>query len=107
MKKTILKIKLALSIPATNGYVAKTIGTAPRKPTQETNNLLRLFILKEERLIKTLSGRATKIKKAEINNPIPMIGNMPEGFTNNPKVKNKTICINHVKPSNALMIVFL
>lgn len=34
-KNTMLKIILALSIPASNGYVAKTIGTAPRNPTQE------------------------------------------------------------------------
>src|SRR5690606_34851094 len=74
IKKTILKIMFAFSIPAKSGYVAKTMGTAPLSPTHEIYKRRLIFILKKARLIKTLSGRATSIKNKEMIIPIPITG---------------------------------
>src|SRR5580765_7969662 len=84
IKKTKLKMRSAFGICASNGYVAKTIGTLPRSPTHDTNNLLRVLDLKNEREINTPIGLATKIKNALIIKPIPSKGKIREGNTNNP-----------------------
>jgi hypothetical protein len=66
-----LKISPDLSIPASNGYVAKTIGTAPLRPTQETKCLVLFEILLKgisER--KTAKGRDIIISEKATNNPI-------------------------------------
>src|SRR5690606_23929462 len=73
-KNTILKIISAFSMPASNGYVAKTMGTAPRNPTQEIYNRLLAFILNGSKLRSTLKGLATTIKNKEISKPTPIMG---------------------------------
>ena len=72
-------MRSAFSKPATIGKVAKTIGTAPRKPTQEIKTLLLNFTLKKAKLIKTLSGRATKIKNKAIAKPVKITGEFIAG----------------------------
>jgi len=52
-----------LSIPSNNGYVAKTIGTAPRNPTQEIYNFLLRFILKKNKAYKNTQGAGDKYQK--------------------------------------------
>src|SRR5690606_39442900 len=61
-KKTILNISLAWGTPAASGRMAKMIGTAPRKPTQETKVLsLSVILEKGSRVAKTLMGRVNNI----------------------------------------------
>ena len=51
MKNTILNIKSAYFTPASIGKVARTIGTAPRKPTHETNVFSFNDVFENKRLI--------------------------------------------------------
>jgi hypothetical protein len=70
IKNTRLKIIGALETPASKGYVAKTMGAAPRSPTHERNNFfLKLSSFANDREIKTASGLAMKIKKTEMRRP--------------------------------------
>src|SRR5690606_41898391 len=48
-KNTILKMRLECGTPAANGSMAKMIGTAPRRPTQETKTLSLKCILEKDR----------------------------------------------------------
>src|SRR5690625_874819 len=99
MKKTILNMKFELLILATKGYVAKTIGTAPLRPTQEIYNRRRNFIRKNSRLRNTAIGRPAIIKNPDINSPIPITEYTSDGLTSNPKVMKSKICINQAEPS--------
>ena len=56
----------APSIPAITGKIARVIGTAPRKPTQEIKPISRSLNLKGFTLLYTAIGRAIKIIKAAI-----------------------------------------
>ena len=71
IKKTRLKIILAFPTPAVRGYIASTIGTAPLRPTHETNSFLRNSSLKNASEINTLKGLATNINNDETRIPIP------------------------------------
>ena len=67
-KKTMLNICPAPGISDTTGYVAKMMGTAPRRPTHETNDLERVVMaLNGASERKTLRGRPTAIMKMPIS----------------------------------------
>jgi hypothetical protein len=55
--------------------------------------------MKKERAVKTAMGRATNIKKPEINKPVPISGTIRDGNTSKPNVRKRIICINHACPS--------
>ena len=108
MKKTMLKMSVLPSRPATTGQRANRIGPAPLRPTQETNSLaLGVIFLKGRRHRKTLAGRATIIIKA----PMIMAGRaMPpnsEGLARRPSIRNISNCISQVIPLKKLRISFL
>lgn len=66
-----LKISPDLSIPASKGYVAKTIGTAPLSPTHEIKCFdLFEMLLKGINERKTANGRENKINEKAIIKPI-------------------------------------
>src|SRR5690554_1452456 len=95
-----LKISRACGTSATNGNIAKIIGTAPLKPTQDTKILSFLSIfLKGSRHKNTVSGRETNIIKKLMISPGIRISSNSEGFTSKPNVKNKINCDNQAKPS--------
>ncbi len=94
-------------MPAKSGKVAKTMGTAPLKPTHDKNAFSELGILKKLRLVNTLMGRATRIKNKEIRSPMPITFKSSEADTRSPRLKNKIICISQAKPSNTFKTVRL
>ena len=84
------------------------IGTAPRRPTQETYTLaLVLICLKGARHKKTLMGRARMIMKKPTNKPSPAMGSKSRGLTSKPKVRNMTIWKSQVNPSKKVVTLFL
>src|SRR5690606_30287254 len=88
-KNTILNIKSAWGTSAAKTIIAKIIGTAPRKPTQEINVLdLKDIFLKGSKQRNTLRGRVIKIIKKLMINPGTMIGINSDGLMSNPKVRN-------------------
>ena len=69
-KNTTLKIKRPFSTPATIGYVAKIMGTAPRRPTHDTySRALVVNRLNGASDTITAKGRATSIKNAPTAQP--------------------------------------
>ncbi len=92
--------------------MARIIGTAPLKPTQDINNFslnLNLFpsFRNGNKERKTLAGRATKNKKAESKSPGTITWKILEGKTNKPSVINIAIWLNTAKPSNKRTVLFL
>ena len=69
-KKTMLNMAWASSTPATMPKVARTIGTAPRRPAQDTNSLARQSNWRKgARQMKTLAGLAMSISTAVMARP--------------------------------------
>ena len=84
------------------GYVAKIMGTAPRRPTHETKiRARRLKLRNGSRPKNTASGRATNIRNRATAPPrINTSGRISSSeLTSNPMVMNMTICASHVNPS--------
>ena len=81
MKKTRWNIMSALGTPAMTGKVAKTIGAAPRNPTQDTKNFSFTLRRVGTNVAKTLAGRATSIKNKDKIMPTPTIGRIFDGNT--------------------------
>ena len=108
MKNTMLNICSEPGIPATIGYVAKIIGTAPFRPTQEVNSLARNEILRNgSRQMKTVSGRPTKSRNNPMSKAIGATCSISCGLTSSPRLRNIPICIIHVMPSMKERISFL
>ncbi|OPZ94487.1 MAG: hypothetical protein BWY72_02332 [Bacteroidetes bacterium ADurb.Bin416] len=91
IKNTVLKINLALGTSAARVIIAKIMGTAPFRPTQDTNNLsLEGMRRKGARHRKTLKGRVTRISATLMSKPGTMIGINSLGLTSKPSVRNMT-----------------
>src|SRR5690606_38785664 len=74
-KKTMLNINLALGISAARTIMAKIMGTAPRRPTQDIKILSFLGILRKgSRHIITLMGRVTNIIRTLMMIPGTIMG---------------------------------
>ena len=83
-KNTILKNVSACGIPATNGNIANTIGTAPLNPTHDTSACSLNGTLNGNKHIKVAIGRPTNIINTDINNASPRTGNKSGKLTNKP-----------------------
>ena len=93
---------------AISGYVAKMMGTAPRKPTHETYARAFVVIFRKGRRHKnTLIGRASIIMNIPIKILKVATGSNSAGFTKRPNVRNITIWNNHVIPSKKVVRLFL
>ena len=105
---TILKIWSENSMPATTGYVANIIGTAPLNPTHETKSLDLIFtFLKGSNVRNTLAGLPTIIIKMPISTAMGMTCIISSGFTRSPSDRNIISCTRVVIPSRNLVISFL
>ena len=108
MKNTMLNICSEPGIPSTIGYVAKIIGTAPFRPTQDVKILaLNEIFLNGSRHSSTVSGLPTNIRNRPISSAIGATVIISLGFTSRPSVRNIPICMIQVIPSMKERISFL
>ena len=84
------------------------MGTAPRRPTQQTyNRLLKVILRKGRRHNKTLTGRAKMIIKIPISRPSQEMLIRSFGLTSKPRVRNMIIWKSQAVLSKKLVIFFL
>jgi len=98
-KNTRLNIIMAFGTPASNGYVARTIGTAALSPTQEIRSFCASPRWPRGNVRNTLIGRATNIKNKDSKSPPTHTETSWDGNTSRPRVKNIVICISQEMPS--------
>ena len=92
--KATLKKVCAPGTPAITGNTANTIGTAPRKPTQEMNLISCDSNLNGLRHNHTATGRATIINTTATPKAGHKVASTSEGVTNRPSNKNMPACDN-------------
>ena len=85
--------------PATSGNVARTIGTAPRRPAQPTSVCSRSENRERSRDAYTATGRATSVRNTVVSTATPSTGRIRLGNTSSPSVTNMAICPSQARPS--------
>src|SRR5690606_1686683 len=99
-KNTILNIKREFGISEANTIIAKIIGTAPRKPTQEIKVLsFPPIFLNGNKHKNTLKGRVMKIILKLMINPGTIMGISSEGLMSSPRVRNISNWLIQAMPS--------
>ena len=83
------------------GNTASTIGTAPRRPTQEMKVISRPEKCRGLRHSQTEIGRATNISTSETPSAGHSVRSNSEGVTSKPSNKNMPACDSHAYPSMA------
>ena len=100
MKNTMLKICSEPGMSATTVNMAKMIGVAPFRPTQEMNTLaLNESFLKGRSEMNTANGRPIKVRNIPMRSATGATDSISLGFTRSPSVRNIPICISQVTVS--------
>src|SRR5690606_469198 len=87
IKNTILNIVCACVTPASSGYVAKMIGTAPRNPTQDMNTFfLKLIRRTKMKDMNTAVGLSTNYRMSDMRRHSWMTSMISQGDTSKPSV---------------------
>ena len=90
--KATLNSRPAWGVPASSGNSASTMGTAPRRPTHEMNQVSFGVKRNGSRHSHTATGRATKISASAT----PMLGSsvsrIVDGVTSRPSSRNMPAC---------------
>jgi glutamine---fructose-6-phosphate transaminase (isomerizing) len=82
----------ACGTPASSGNSASTMGTAPRRPTQEMNQVSRAVKRNGHRHSHTASGRATNISTSATPRPAAASRPAVDGVTSSPSSRNMPAC---------------
>lgn len=85
--------------PMSRGYVARMMGTAPRRPTQGTEAISRGEKRKKGSRPATATGRATRIRTADTARPAGATSTSRLGNARSPSIVNITIWASHAIPS--------
>lgn len=88
-------------MPAMTGNTASTMGTAPRKPTQEMKAISCLVKRSGLRHSQTEIGRATSISTAATPKAGHKVRSASVGVTSNPSIRNIAAWESQAKPSMA------
>ena len=102
-----LKVAVDKDTPYVSAKIAKTIDAAPLIPTHDINICCFIGTLNQYNILNIDIGLATKIINNDINIPFSITNGILDGNANNPKTKNKVICISHDIPSKNWNILFL
>ena len=98
-KNTALKITGAPGSSNSNGKIASTMGTEPRRPTQDTRVVSRLLKPKSSITGTTASGRATNISTSAISSPWIQTSSSAIGSISRPSTTNMVIWASQAMPS--------